>query len=273
MKHFLRELSRWVLVLSAVALVAGPVAAQDIPAGDDTWATPGGGDTWVELNGADWATICGVTNGGPQQILFKGVTLQGQGDGSVVVTRLQDAVFDPTGVAQVPVVVRVLQFKSESTTSTPCGNLDFQVRLNGRQSTAQMEIRRESSSGGHFFVDLPVNAAVDAIDPSNGNVVGSVIKEGLLLEPATGTPWNYTAPKFALDPNAPWFPGVNSSGQRVTVVRHHQFPAQHAYRPVTYCKTGTVGTASANSSDTAVESGLCPVQIEPAATESASGTR
>ncbi|HSL83771.1 MAG TPA: hypothetical protein VLF66_13430 [Thermoanaerobaculia bacterium] len=218
----------------AVLLLGAPLAAQDIPAGDDVWATTGDGTTHIELGSADWEAIC-RTSGSAMQIQFKGIALDGQGDGSVVVTRLGDAVFGDDGLAYVDVQVTELAFGSVSTYSTPCGSLDFRVGLNGTQDTATMEIRREDTWGGHFFVDLPVDAVVQAIDPSTGRVVGRVLREGILDEPAGGTVWSYAPPANALDPGAPWHPGVNQNGQRVTIARQHEFPAEHAYKPVTYC--------------------------------------
>lgn len=246
----LREVTP-VPVLAVLVLMAAPVAAQNIEAGPDTWATPGGGGTTIELNSADWQAIC--PNEGPEeaatqsyQISFKGVPSPGQGDGSVVVERLGDAVFDGSNPALVQVRMTHLAFESESTTSTPCGDLDFRVGLDGRQDEATMQIRREGSWGGYFFVDLPVDTVIEAIDPVTQDVVGSVSKGGILEEPTSGTSWSYEAPDHALDPDAPWHPGVTSTGQRQTITRHHQWPASHTYKPVIYCGGG-VATASTGS--------------------------
>lgn len=239
--------SRFVPVLAVFAVIAAPALAQGIPAGIDSWATPGGGGTYIELDGADWAAICGASNGQAVQVTFKGVAIQGQGDSSVEVQRLQNAVFNGQGIAYVPVRMRTLSFVSTGTTATPCGNLDFRVGLNGRQDTAQMEIRREGSWGGHFFVDLPVDAKIEAVNSNTGTVVGSVIKEGILYEPTSGTPWAYQPPSNPLDPNAPWHPGVTSTGQKVSIARYHEYPASHLYKPVTYC-AGGVGIGSSEGS-------------------------
>ncbi len=257
------RLSKMVPVLAVLALVAAPVTAQDIEAGDDSWATPGGGNTWVDLSSADWQAICQTSSNQIVRITFKGVAMQGQGDGSVVVERTEDAVFDSAGLAQVDVRMKHLEFESTSTTSTPCGNLDFKVVLNGTQPTAQMEIERQGSWGGRFFVDLPVNAIVEARNPSTGALVGDVLKEGILYEPATGTPWSYDPPNNPLDPDAAWHPGVTSTGQKVTIARHHTFPASHAYKPVTYCGSGSVGVAStASSSIDIAQPSPCPQPID-----------
>ena len=45
------------------AICALPIAAQNIPAGDDLWSTVGGGSSYVTLTDADWAAICGVHPG------------------------------------------------------------------------------------------------------------------------------------------------------------------------------------------------------------------
>jgi len=254
-------LCRLVPALAVLALVAAPLAAQDIPKGPDTWSTPGGGGTWIELSSADWESICGVQGAAAQQITFKGVALDGKGDGNVVVTRNEDAVFGSDGLAQVQVQVTTLQFQSEQDYRTPCGDLDFQVHLNGAQAPAQMEIRRDSSAGGYFFVDLPVDAVIEGYDHASGKLVGRTDKAGKLLEPAGGTPWSYDPPAYPLDPKAAWYPGVTTSGKRVTIVRQHTFPAQHAYRPVILCPKYTTAAATKAQSVGGVQPALCPQPV------------
>lgn len=257
------RLSKMVPLLAVLALVAAPVTAQDIEAGDDSWATPGGGNTWVDLSSADWQALCQVNSNQVIRITFKGVPMQGQGDASVVVKRLGDIVFDSSNTDVVSVRMHHLEFESTSTTSTPCGNLDFRVVLNGTQPTAQMYVEREGDWGGRFFVDLPVNAVLEARNPSTGALEGSVLKEGTLDEPSTGTPWSYDAPDNPLDPDAAWHPGVTSTGQKVTIARHHTFPASHAYKPVTYCGSGSVGVASTSSSSIDIaQPSPCPQPID-----------
>lgn len=271
-----RRCFRVVPLMAALVLVAAPLAAQvginptgsiGIPKGVDSWATPGGGGTYIELNAADWEAICGVQNGASQQIIFKGVHIAGEGDNSVEVERLDDAVFNSSGLAYVNVRMKTLEFESTSTSSTPCpqGNLDFRVVLDGTQPTAVMEIQRQGSWGGHFFVDLPVNAIVEALHPSTGAVVGSTTKAGTLYDPTGGTPWSYNPPANPLDPNAPWHPGVTSTGQRVNIVRHHTWPASHLYKPVTYCQSTGTGTTN-STSGTGVE-GAEPACAEPVPNE------
>ncbi len=255
----------WLLpVLAVLVLAAAPLAAQDISAGPDAWSTPGGGGTWIELNSADWESICGVQGALAQQITFKGVALDGMGDASVVVTRDEDAVFGSDGLAQVKVHVSALQFQSTQTSATPCGSLDFQVHLKGAQAPAQMEIRRDSSAGGYFFVDLPVDATVEGYDHSTGKFVGQAEKAGTLKEPAGGTPWSYDPPAYPPDPNAPWFPGVTTTGKRVTIVRPHTFPAQHAYRLAILCPPIATTATTKSRSVGGVQPSLCPQPVEPA---------
>jgi hypothetical protein len=259
-------LCRLLPALAVLALAAAPLAAQDIPKGPDTWATPGGGSTWIELNPADWEAICNVRKDFTLQVTFKGIKLDGEGDGSVVVTRNENAVFDSSGLAQVPVQVTTLQFQSEQTNTTPCGDLDFQVHLEGAQQVAQMEIRRDSSAGGYFFVDLPVDAVVEGFDHATGKLVGETEKSGLLKEPSGGTPWSYEPPAYPLDPNAPWFPGVTTTGERVTIVRNHaEILAQHAYRPVILCPKVNAADTTRTKARTGVvaQPALCPQPADP----------
>lgn len=261
MKQHSRTIRGLALAATAVLLLAAPAAAQDIPAGPDTWATTASGTTYIELTSADWQAICGAA-GGSLQIQFKGIALRGQGDGSVVVTRFANADLTTSSVAYVPVKVTTLGFASVSSYGTPCGNLNFRVGLNGGQQTATMRIEREGSWGGHFFVDLPVDAVVTAINASTGATVGSVLKEGVLLEPSGGTVWSYTPAANPLDPNAPWHPGVNQAGQPVTISRYHQeILAAHAYKPVTYCGGAVIGTKATASPSPSP----CPAEpVEPA---------
>ena len=55
----------------AVVLCALPLAAQNIPPGDDVWDSLGGGATDVTLSSADWYALCGA-NVPDTAVLLKG---------------------------------------------------------------------------------------------------------------------------------------------------------------------------------------------------------
>lgn len=249
MKRLLLLLALGVLVLSASPGVAQADDEGDIPAGLDAWNTPAGGSTYLTLTSADWQALCGVS-GASQQITLQGSDIQGYGDADTLVRRLDDAEFAGGDTATVDIVVEAISFVSESAQSTPCGTLSFSLALDGsvEQRTSQMTIERESSAGGTFHADILVDAVITATGGGGGSV-GSLPYSGDLLDPQGGTPWAYAAPAGALNPNAPWHPGVTTSGQPVVTSRSYQdILAAHAYKPPKpKCKRVIIGPADNNS--------------------------
>ncbi len=226
--------------LSAAALLlflALPAAAIDIPEGDDTWNTPGNGGTTFTMPGADLDTICGIGGNVDTAIALKGKNLGGgQGNADIVIHRESDIDFDESATGEQTATTQVhvtdVHFVSKTSVPSTCGNLDFDVTLDGAQPSTTMAVTLDADGlGGDFDADIALNVAYQA--SSGGVDVGPPMPySGTLLNPPGGTPWGYTPPPNPLNGNAPWFPGVTKAGDPVNIVRLYNnpiFQALHGY--------------------------------------------
>jgi hypothetical protein len=178
-----------------VSLTALPVTAQSvIPAGKDYWVTPADGQTSVVIAAGDLEKLCGAppSDTWNHTVFLQGVPAAGS-DWDTVVARLDNAVFDPTGVANTRVQLVHLAFRGSSP-DTPCGPVDWVVGLNGPQRITRMSIRRTSQRGGIFNAQLAVDVVLHAYDP-NGKLIGDLFASFDLPDPSagtgSGTPWSF----------------------------------------------------------------------------------
>jgi len=111
-------------------------------------------------------------------------------DYDTVVTRLDDAYFDPAGWATTRIQVSQLAFASMSPQSTPCGELNWTVGLFGVQPITYMKIQRRTAMGGIFYADISVRVELQATNARTGAYVGSLFYTRQLPDPANGTPWS-----------------------------------------------------------------------------------
>jgi hypothetical protein len=253
----------------AVLLCALPLAAQDIPPGDDIWDSLGGGATDTTLSSADWFALCGASVP-DTAVQLKGFNVPGYGTGDTAVTRLDYASLQNDGdTATVRIRLKELSFVNDG--SHPCSPLSLRVREASSQVDGTMTITRTSSAGGTFVASVPVKAIIEAVNGSGG-VVGSTMVSGVLND-ASASPWSYTPPATSPTPGNPWFPGVNPSTQQpVRVCRRGNkiLPARHCYQPAPKCKATGVGgvgtTAAADDDFTPVDDDAVPVD-DPVAVE------
>jgi len=195
-KLLLRSVLSGILLLGLAAL---PVLAQPpvIPAGADPWVTPANGQTVFTFPDGDVEALCGAP---PQaawnhQVALTGIPTAGA-DYDTVVKRLDDAVFNASGVAVTRVQVAALAFRSLSTSNTPCGPIDWTVKLSGPQGITKMVIRRTSPRGGIFNADLSVSVEFVGTDANSGASIGSLFYSFTLPDPSSGTgagtPWSFS---------------------------------------------------------------------------------
>ncbi|HXU33043.1 MAG TPA: hypothetical protein VN851_20950, partial [Thermoanaerobaculia bacterium] len=165
-----------------VTLVALPAFAQTIPKGKDFWVTPSNGQTDFVFPKGDVEALCGAPNSAtPLRVILKGVPATGS-DYDTVVARLDNAVFNSSGNASTRIQVAALNFVSAAALSSPCGKLDFTVRLAGSQAVTVMKLIRTSERGGFFSADIAVNTEFRA---SRGGVyLGSLFYNIVLPDPA-----------------------------------------------------------------------------------------
>lgn len=197
-----------------LALAALPAPAQRvIPAGKDIWVTPANGQTVFTFAPGDVESLCGAapSSSWNHQIALEGVPFQGS-DWDTMVLRLDDAVFNSSGVATTRAQVEHLDLRSTGTTVTPCGTLYFRVGLAGSQATTTMTIVRTTAGGGLFHADIAVSVEIKAYEIHHGDYVGSLFYSFILPNPSAGTPWS-------LGPNGEFRAGMTTTNNCVDVLR------------------------------------------------------
>lgn len=203
-------------VLAAVLLLAGlaalPAAAQVIPPGEDRWVTPNNGQTYFTFVDGDVEALCGAAPSPDwdHRVALQGVPVAGF-DWDTSVRRIDPAVFDATGQASTRIVVTRLEFASTAPQETPCGSLDWRVRLGGSQAVTKMRLRLTSKRGGLFSADIAVQVVFSAFDKS-GALLGNLTYNMILPDPATGTPWSF-------GPTGQFRPGITPADDCIAVLR------------------------------------------------------
>jgi hypothetical protein len=200
-----------ILLMTLASLPA--LAQKVIPAGKDVWVTPANGQTVFTFPDGDVEALCGAaaSSSWDHKITLQGVPIAG-GDWDTMVLRLDDAVFNSSGVAQTRAQVSYLDFRSSGTTATPCGTLYFKVGLAGSQATTTMTIVRTTAGGGLFHADIAVSVEIKAYEIHHGDYVGSLFYSFILPNPSAGTPWS-------LGPNGEFRAGMTTTNNCVDVLR------------------------------------------------------
>jgi len=154
------------VVLAILCLAAAPAfAAQPVLRGTDAWTTvPEGTYANLVSNPLPAGFLCNEFPGFSGYIYLKGVPLMSdQGLLSrtdTIVERVDDAVFNKSGVALTRARVRALQLTGVETLKTVCGEFKVDVTLDGEQPFATMRIVRVNNKGGRYMVPLAVNTKI-----------------------------------------------------------------------------------------------------------------
>lgn len=193
----------------AAALMALPSDAQVIKKGKDLWVTPSNGQTLFTFPKGDLEALCGAaTAANPITVTLKGAPLDAA-DYDTVVARLDDAVFSGN-TASTKIQVVALRFVSAANVNTPCGNLNFEVKLAGPQAVTVMKLTKTSSRGGTFTADIAVNVEFQAY--KGGSYIGSLFYNRILPNPANGTGWSF-------GPNGQFRAGLTETEDCLDVLR------------------------------------------------------
>lgn len=214
------------LSTAVLALVAMPLAAQIIPAGEDRWVTPATGQTKFSFPSGDVESLCGapVSAGWDHQVLLTGVPEPGW-DWDTSVARLTSVSFSATTTSvSVPIQVKRLEFRSLASQRTPCGLLDWHVKTFENQPITKMKITKTSSKGGVFYATISVRVVFEATDAQSGASVGKLFYT-LDLPDNTGVPWSF-------DPSTGVFrPGIDTAENCIDVLRQKLLTAtgSHVY--------------------------------------------
>jgi hypothetical protein len=199
-----------------VSLAALPAISQVIPAGKDFWVTPANGQTYFTFPAGDVESLCGAPKSDlwDHRVALSGVPVAGS-DYDTVVGRIDNAVFDATGIAKTRVQVSHLAFRGSSL-RTPCGSINWSVGLAGPQRVTDMVIRRTSDKGGIFNAQLAVDVEFRGFNAGSGAYVGSLFYAFDLPDPGAGTgagtPWSF-------GPNGEFRAGMTELDNCIDVLR------------------------------------------------------
>jgi hypothetical protein len=186
-------------LLAVLLLIALPTFAADrvIQSGIDPWKTPGNGTTFIDFskNPIPAGFFCFKSTPFTGRVVFRGVPVATREPGALgktdtIVQRLDDAVFDASGVANTRIQVRVLHLVSVEPIKTACGAYTVEVRLNGEQPVTNMRIVRTNESGGRFYAPIAINGKLVFTSASGGS--------SEILEMAKNV-------RFPADPAIAWF--------------------------------------------------------------------
>lgn len=192
------------IALTLVAMVAAPVQADDVVySGIDVWTTSPFGTSALDFSD-DPLPVDFFCSGSE---LFDGVVpLVGSpvatephgalGSTDTIVHRLDDAVFDESGVARTRIQVRALSMVSLQPIRTRCGAFDVRVALDGEQPITVMEIRREQAEGGTFRAPLELRAKLLFTPVDQPEARPLEFLQDVTLEPAPGSQWSFRKPEL-----------------------------------------------------------------------------
>jgi hypothetical protein len=202
------------LAIALATLAAVQATAQVVKKGVDYWVTPNNSMTKFKFKEGDVETLCKVRPDPKwnHQVILRGVRTQGS-DWDSAVARLANAKFNPAGTASTPVQFKSLALASTTASDTPCGKLDWSVRLaRGVQPITKMKITKTSKRGGTFFVNLALRVEMRAVKADTGAYVGSLFYDVKLKDPPGGTPWSFS-------PTNVFRPGMNDNDDCIDVLR------------------------------------------------------
>ena len=258
-----------VKLMLVAMLLAVPVVAQNIPAGDDVWDTVGGGATNTMLLSADWFALCGVTVP-DTTVQFKGYNINGYGTGDTVITRTAAADFSSSSTVTVPIELKELSFVSVGT--HPCSPATLWVREYGTQQPGTMTITRTGPAGGTYSASVEVSILIEAKNGST--VIGSVPADGTFNDPSS-SPWSYAPPTGGTS-GKPWYPSVDPvTHQPAGTCRfgNETAPSSHCYQYPPKCSrvavggSATIGVGGGDDDigDAEPAPGPTPIPAEPCA--------
>jgi hypothetical protein len=233
------------MLVAVLAVAAVPALAQDrdvIPRGTDSWKTAGDGSSYTDLNlpAGFLDKDCPAFKG---RVVLAGVPVEtvpadAYNGGDTLVERLEDAVFDAKGVAQVKIVVRGLHFKGADSLKTDCGEWSADVGLAKEQSPTVMTIVREDAHGGYFTAPISVDTVWTFTRSSDGAV--RTLGTSNILTSDEKSPWSSdTCTKSAAAGTrrpALVKPGNGRPALKIAAVTHGFNPGYVNCRPSVLCR-------------------------------------
>lgn len=195
----------WILCTAATLLVvAAPLQADDVVySGIDVWTTSPFGTSALDFSNdplpADFFCSGSELFDGVVPLIGSPLVTEPQGAlGPIdtIVHRLDDAVFDESGVARTRIQFQALSMVSMQPLRTRCGAFDVRVVLDGEQPVTEMEIRREQAEGGTFSAPLELRARLLFTPVGQPQARPLEFFQEVALEPAPGSQWSFREPEL-----------------------------------------------------------------------------
>lgn len=180
------------LVLASAPLVAAPA----IERGVDVFTTTANGKTFYDFaaNPVPAGFFCKGSAAFTGRVPLRGLPIAtevpGQlRNGDTVIERLDDAVFDGSGVATTRIRFKALSLVSIEPIRTSCGAYHVYVTLAGQQPETTMRIRRASERGGSFRAPLAADVRLSFV-PVKGRSTRKLELAGSVRFPGQPIPWS-----------------------------------------------------------------------------------
>jgi hypothetical protein len=216
-------MKRCFLCLALLAAIAALPASATTPiaSGTDLWVTPADGSTFSDFAAYPIPSgfFCSRSTAFTGRIAFKGAPLATDEPGMMrnsdtVIHRLDDAAFDPTGVASTRLQVRALNLVGIQPLHTACGDFNVRATLAGDQPVTRMRIYRDSVNGGHYVAPLGLNVKLTFSPVLGGRALA-------LTQPI----------RFPANPKAPW---VDMRQEKLVAARYMKVDTDGDGRPDTF---------------------------------------
>lgn len=195
-----RLVFRLICCTALITLVTAPgfAAAPVISSGIDVWHTSEDGSSFTDLSQnpipADF--FCSGSKSFAGRIHFKGGPLATEPPGALegidtVIQRLDDAVFDDTGVARTRLQVKALSLIGVEPLDVGCGRFEVAATLAGDQPITEMTILREGEHGGTYLAPLSLAVRL-TFTPLDRDAPPLELIQNISLEAIPDAPWSTT---------------------------------------------------------------------------------
>ncbi|HEV2843531.1 MAG TPA: hypothetical protein VG477_01685, partial [Thermoanaerobaculia bacterium] len=183
-----------VLLLGLSHLV---VADPAIKPGIDVFRTLGGGKTYYDFakNPIPAGFFCKSSARFTSRVALRGLPVETAIPGQLqemdtIIERMDEAVFDPSGVAETRIRFRALSIVSAAPIKTSCGAFHVYVTLAGKQPVTKMRIHRNQELGGSFHAPLAANVRLTFV-PVKGRNSRKLELKGSVNFPGQAIPWSF----------------------------------------------------------------------------------
>lgn len=186
-----------VITVLCLALAVPAVAAERvIGSGIDIWATQPDGRTHYDFASSPIPAGFFCANSSPFMgtLFLKGSPIAtgtpgALGNADTIVERLDNAVFNKSGVAETRIQLRALNLESMFPIKTSCGLFNAKASLDGDQPITRMRIVRETPTTGSYIAPLALNVKVSFTPVNNPSARPLELRREIKFLPKPNATW------------------------------------------------------------------------------------